>query len=185
MSHRLDSSTPDDALVHEIRRIGSEAAFCLLYDRHTPRLLQTAWRILGGAEHEAEDAVQDAWVRAIGALETWRADAPFGAWVRGIVVHVAIDAVRRLRQFAPECDDASIDTSADTRLDLESAIASLPPGYRAVLVLHDIEGFTHEEIGAKLGITAGTSKGQLFKARRTMRERLEPAHSSNRTEESE
>src|SRR4051794_38863800 len=119
MSHRLDSSTTDDALVHEIRRIGSETAFCLLYERHTPRLLQAAWRILGGAEHDAEDAVQESWVRAIGSLSAWRGESPFGAWVRGIVIHVAIDVLRRQRQFADQTDVEFSDDARDARLDLE------------------------------------------------------------------
>jgi RNA polymerase sigma-70 factor (ECF subfamily) len=61
------------------------------------------------------------------------------------------------------------------QIDLDTAISALAPGYRAVLVLHDIEGFTHEEIAQRLGITAGTSKGQLFKARRAVRARLSPS----------
>jgi RNA polymerase sigma-70 factor (ECF subfamily) len=169
MGSRLDSSSTDDALVREVRRSGSETAFSILYDRHTPRLLQTAWRMFGGAGHAAEDAVQDAWVRACGSLAEWRGDAPFAAWVRGIVVHIVLDTLRRDRRFVDQFDAAIEDGPPDEWLDLESAIAALPAGYRAVLVLHDIEGFTHEEIGAQLGITSGTSKGQLFKARRAVR----------------
>ncbi len=181
----VSTDSPDDHLVLAIRRDRSDDAFTLLYRRHTQRALQTAWRILGGLDREAEDAVQDAWVRAIAALDDWRGDAPFGAWFRGIVAHVAIDAVRRRSRlsFGAE-DDADGDASANgvaarecplgDRLDLESAIASLAPGYRTVLVLHDIEGFTHGEIAGRLGITEGTSKGQLFKARRAVRARLEP-----------
>jgi RNA polymerase sigma-70 factor (ECF subfamily) len=94
--------------------------------------------------------------------------------LRGIAAHVAIDLLRRERllDFAPDID-ASIEAVAE-HIDLEDAIAALAPGYRAVLVLHDVEGFTHEEIGERLGITAGTSKGQLFKARRAVRARLSP-----------
>ena len=178
------STEPADVqLVLAIRRDRSDEAFTVLYRRHTKRALQTAWRILGGLDREAEDAVQDAWVRAMGALGEWRGDAEFGAWFRGIVAHVAIDAVRRRTRFAFDAVDASDGRSNGVaaaecplgdRLDLESAIASLAPGYRAVLVLHDIEGFTHGEIAARLGITEGTSKGQLFKARRAVRARLEP-----------
>ena len=96
---------------------------------------------------------------------------------QAIAAHVAIDIVRRQHRIELEPDvDAALDEHMDPgeRLDLESAIASLPAGYRAVLVLHDIEGYTHDEIGARLGITAGTSKGQLFKARRAVRARLTP-----------
>ena len=146
----------------------------LLYDRHTPRAFQTAWRILGGDVQRAEDATQEAWMRALAQLDSWRASEAFGAWLRGIAAHVAIDLLRRERrlEFAPDVDDR-VETMAEY-IDLEAAIASLAPGYRAVLVLHDVEGFTHEEIAERLGITAGTSKGQLFKARRAVRARLLP-----------
>ena len=181
------TSATDDWLVQAIRHDRSDEAFTLLYRRHTPRALQTAWRILGGLDREAEDAVQDAWVRAIGALGEWRGEAPFGAWFRAIVAHVAVDALRRRARF-PGGDDEGVDDvcarelALGDRLDLEKAIAALAPGYRAVLVLHDIEGFTHEEIAGQLGITAGTSKGQLFKARRAVRARLEPEPNGGRND---
>ena len=93
--------------------------------------------------------------------------------LRGIAAHVAIDAVRKQGRLILDAEpDAVCDESPVDWMDMESAILSLAPGYRAVLVLHDIEGFTHEEIGERLGITAGTSKGQLFKARRAVRARL-------------
>lgn len=169
--------TSDAELVQALKRGRSDRAFSALYDRHTPRAFQTAWRILGGDSHLAEDAIQEAWVRAVAGIERWSASDPFGAWLRGIAAHVAIDLLRRERRLSFEDD---VDTLAAApaleldidRIDLESAIAALAPGYRAVLVLHDVEGFTHEEIGERLGITAGTSKGQLFKARRAVRARL-------------
>jgi len=169
-----DQTAQDVDLVRAIRRDGSESAMSLLYDRHTPRAFQTAWRILGGDVQRAEDAIQEAWMRALSQLESWRASDAFGAWLRGIAAHVAIDLLRRERrlEFASDVDDR-VETMAEY-FDLEAAIAALAPGYRAVLVLHDVEGFTHEEIAERLGITAGTSKGQLFKARRAVRARLLP-----------
>lgn len=180
-------SPPDVMLVDAVREHRSERAFRLLYRRHTPRALQVAWRILGGVEQDAEDAVQEAWARAVTALASWRADASFGAWFNGIAAHVALDMVRRDRRLA--VGDDAIALTDDThdrlhdvheRLDIESAIRSLAPGYRAVLVLHDIEGFSHDEIGGALGISAGTSRGQLFKARRAIRELLERNDTSRR-----
>ena len=171
-----DHDSPDQsdvALVNAIRTRGSEGAFRALYDRHTVTAYRAAWRILGGCIHDAEDATQDAWVRAIGSLERWRGESPFGAWLRRIAVHVSIDMLRKTSRMADEIDlESEISSDIDGRLDMEDAIARLPAGYRAVLVLHDIEGLSHEEIGQQLGITAGTSKGQLFKARRAMRARL-------------
>ena len=175
MHKSFDASTTDKDLVRAIRRGRSEDAFNVLYDRHTPRAYQTAWRLLGGSTHESEDVVQEAWMRAIESLHAWSDESAFGAWLRGITAHVAIDALRRTTRFAPEVDGEWSDEEwSSDRLDLETAIVGLPAGYRAVLVLHDVEGFTHEEIGARLGITAGTSKGQLFKARRAVRARLAP-----------
>lgn len=175
MSHSPASSPSDFELVLALRRDRSEAAFSTLYDRHTPRAFQTAWRILGGNTHEAEDAMQDAWIRAVEVLASWRGDSAFGAWLRGIAAHVAIDRLRRERRLAFETDvDVPAAEETNEHIDLDVAIAALPPGYRAVLVLHDVEGFTHGEIAEQLGITAGTSKGQLFKARRAVRARLSP-----------
>ncbi len=175
MRESFNASTPDRALVRAIQRDRSEDAFSVLYDRHTPRALQTAWRLLGARGDDAEDAVQEAWMRAVQSLHAWNEDASFGAWLRSIAAHVAIDALRKTSRLDPETDGAWNDEEwASDRLDLETAIVALPAGYRAVLVLHDVEGFTHEEIGAQLGITAGTSKGQLFKARRAVRARLAP-----------
>jgi RNA polymerase sigma-70 factor, ECF subfamily len=175
MTSYLGPTTPDTDLVRAVRRSGSDEAFSILYDRHTPRAFQTAWRILGGSHHDAEDAVQEAWMRAMNTLDSWRTDDAFGAWLRSIAAHVAIDTLRKQQRLETGFDEAwSEDEFPGDRLDLESAIGSLAPGYRAVLVLHDIEGFTHEEIGERLGITAGTSKGQLFKARRAVRAMLSP-----------
>lgn len=163
-------------LVRALRVGRSERAFSVLYDRHTPQAYRTAWRILGGNAHEAEDAIQEAWARALASFDAWSGEAPFGAWFRAIAAHVAVDMVRRDARVGgePDTQPAVAPEEASDRIDLQSAILSLAPGYRAVLVLHDLEGFTHEEIAAQLGITAGTSKGQLFKARRAVRARLAP-----------
>jgi RNA polymerase sigma-70 factor, ECF subfamily len=176
MTQSPSSPASDAELVLAVKRDGSDSAFSVLYDRHTPRAFQTAWRILGGNEHEAEDAMQDAWVRAVGTLDTWRNDEAFGAWLRSITAHVAIDMLRRERrlEFGTTFEVAVAERTGE-QIDIEAAISALPPGYRTVLVLHDLEGFTHEEIAGQLGITAGTSKGQLFKARRAVRARLSPS----------
>jgi RNA polymerase sigma-70 factor (ECF subfamily) len=178
MNDTFDESTPDLLLARAVRVHRSEAAFGALYRRHTPRAFQTAWRILGGDRHEAEDAVQEARLRAVASLERWRGETSFGAWFRSVTAHVAIDMVRRTCRIADEPEvewSGGSDDEPTDRLDLETAIMGLAPGYRAVLVLHDIEGFTHEEIGERLGITAGTSKAQLFKARRAVRASLSPS----------
>src|SRR6185436_12929236 len=104
MAHSPASQPSDADLVLAIRRDRSDAAFSILYDRHTPRAFQTAWRILGGNAHEAEDAMQDAWIRAVATLDAWRNGEAFGAWLRGITAHVAIDLLRRERRLTFETD---------------------------------------------------------------------------------
>jgi len=170
------AGTTDKELALAVRRDRSDAAFSALYERHTPRVFQVAWRILGGNAHEAEDVVQETWIRAIATLDSWRDGEAFGAWLRGITAHIAIDLLRRQSRFVIEADlEPVTPEQSSEQIDLETAIGTLAPGYRAILVLHDIEGFTHEEIAQQLGITAGTSKGQLFKARRAVRAHLSPS----------
>jgi RNA polymerase sigma-70 factor (ECF subfamily) len=153
---------------------GSESAFRELFRRHTPHLLQFVTRVLGASASEAEDVVQDTWLRAYPALVTFRNESSFSTWLCSVGLRAALDSLRkgkrRSTEFVLEDDDAPLELPHhEDRMDLETAIASLAPGYRMILVLHDVEGFTHEEIALQLGIAPGTSKAQLFKARRVMR----------------
>ena len=152
---------------------GAEAAFRELFRRHTPHLLQFLSRVLGASAGDAEDVVQDTWLRAYPALVTFRSESSFSTWLCSVGLRAALDSMRRDRRHVadPLVDDDSVTElpPAEDRMDIESAIARLAPGYRMVLVLHDVEGFTHNEIGLQLGIAPGTSKAQLFKARRVMR----------------
>lgn len=164
-----------EAVLHE----GDERAFRELYRRHTPRLLALASRLLGAAGLEAEDAIQETWVRACQGLRRFRWDAAFATWLTGIAINVARDLLRRRgrsRVFAmeqpPEVAVRGIER--DDRIDLEQSIALLPDGCRQVLVLHDIEGMKHREIALALGVSEGTSKSQLSAARRMIRAYLNP-----------
>ena len=153
---------------------GSESAFRELFRRHTPHLLQFVTRVLGANASEAEDVVQDTWLRAYPALVTFRNESSFSTWLCSVGLRAALDSLRkgkrRSTEFVLEDDDAPLELPHhEDRMDIETAIASLAPGYRMILVLHDVEGFTHEEIALQLGIAPGTSKAQLFKARRVMR----------------
>lgn len=152
---------------------GAEAAFRELFRRHTPHLLQFVSRVLGASAGDAEDVVQDTWLRAYPALVTFRNESSFSTWLCSVGLRAALDSMRRGRRHVAETlfdDDSATELPpAEDRMDIESAISRLAPGYRMVLVLHDVEGFTHEEIGLQLGIAPGTSKAQLFKARRVMR----------------
>lgn len=167
-------SDTDEALVAQIAADGSEAAFRELFRRHTPRLLMFVMRILGSASGEAEDVVQETWLRAAPALKNFRGESSFGTWLCGIGLNASLEQLRRGARRAREQSIGEMELpgralQTDERMDLDWAIAKLPPGGRAVLVLHDVEGFTHDEIARHLGIAEGTSKAQLFKARRTMR----------------
>ena len=167
----------DQALAEALLLHGDERAFRQLYARHTPRLLQVVLRILGGAEHDAEDVVQETWIRATEKLGGFRWEAAFSTWLTGIGLNVARQLLRKRGRWV-DMEDAPEPwrppANDGDRIDLERAIALLPAGYRTVLVLHDVEGYRHDEIGELLGISAGTSKSQLFNARRSLRQVLEP-----------
>lgn len=154
-----------------------EEAFRLLFRRHSPRLFALACRLLGARRNDAEDVLQEAWLRAarrIGAFE-WRSSLT--TWLSAIVINCARERLRgrpepMSMEEAPEPRTPVRGRVAATGIDLERAIAGLADGYREVLVLHDIEGFTHAEIARMLGIAEGTSKSQLFHARTHVRARM-------------
>ena len=167
----------DRMLAEAVLRDGEEPAFRELYRRHTPALYQLALRMLGGSEADAQDVIQETWVRATTRLGGFRWESSFRTWLIGIGLNRARELLRRRsRRPTVELDELTLPHAPASRdgdrVDLERAIAGLPDGSRAVLVLHDIEGFTHEEIGRQLGIATGTSKSQLFQARRALRARL-------------
>ena len=156
---------------------GDELAFRQLYRRHSPRLYLLVLRLLGGAEADAEDVVQETWLKATERLNTFRWEASFGSWLSAIGLNVARETLRRRGKREEQWHEETDAVGPAPRekvdpLDLERAIRTLPPGYRTVLILHDVEGYRHEEIAERLGITAGTSKSQLFHARRAMRTAL-------------
>lgn len=176
MTEKPEAVAADRVLAERVWREGDEGAFRTLYRRHTPALHQFALRLLGGNEHEAEDVVQDTWIRAVEHLPDFRWEASLKTWLAGIALNLCRGLFRR-KDRGWVTMRAGNEPTADPRsevelLDLEDAIAALPPGYRAVLVLHDVEGFTHEEIGERLEISANTSKSQLSRARRALRAAL-------------
>ncbi len=157
---------------------GDARAIRTLYDRYGPRVFAVVRRIAGDDEL-AQDYAQEAWIRAIRALPSFRGDSRFSTWLHRIAVNAALQALRRSetrrKREAPFPAEVPVGPrGGDTLLQrrLERALDTLPEGMRRVLILHDVEGYTHEEIGDALGVTAGTSKSQLFKARAKMRELL-------------
>jgi RNA polymerase sigma-70 factor (ECF subfamily) len=142
-----------------------------------------ALRQLGGDTAAAEEAVQESWVRAVERWADFTGASSRRTWLCGFVVRVAWEQLRGATRFETEADAlAATDerlTGTFDRVDLERAIAALPPGFRQVLVLHDIHGFTHEEIATALGIVPGTSKSQLARARAVLRASLRPRGAIN------
>jgi len=165
---------PDQVLIPAVAS-GDEAAFRALYRRHTPKLRGLVLRMLGGQQFEADDVVQDSWLRAVGSIRQFRGDSSFSSWLNGIGVRVTWEAIRRRRPLiALVADDEPRRDPPDTagRLDLEDALRRLPDEQRTVVVLHDVEGFGHEAIAESLGIAIGTSRSHLSRARKALRAML-------------
>ena len=170
---------PSDSLT--IRRAieGDERALRQLWSQHSPHI-DSVVRRLAGDPDLAADIAQEVWIQIFRALPTYRGDSQFGTWAHRIAVNRTLNALRRTRRLAKieteiEEDSVQVEHDAERSLvaaSIEEAMQKLAPGARAVFVLHDVEGYTHEEIAAELGITSGGSKSQLFKARAKLRRLL-------------
>src|SRR5512140_615623 len=155
---------------------GDEAALRALWVQYAPRIDAVVRRLVGDAD-QAADIAQEVWIQIFRALPTYRGDSQFATWAHRIAVNRTLNALRSLRRIGKleteiEEDTAMVEHEGDRALlaqTIDEAVQKLSPGARAVFVLHDVEGYTHEEIAAELGITAGGSKSQLFKARAKLR----------------
>jgi RNA polymerase sigma-70 factor (ECF subfamily) len=166
--------TDELTLVERFLRGRSEAAFRALYRAHTPALYALALRLTGGDVGEAEDLVQESWVRALTALRTFRAQSALRSWLCGVLVNVRRGRIRAEWRIvdAPDVEPIAERTDPDDAIDLERGILALPEGARDVYVLHDVYGYTHREIAEMLGVIEGTSKSQLNRARSILRNSL-------------
>jgi len=158
---------------------GDTGAFEVLYRRHVGRIHGTVLRLVGYDHARAEDLVQDAFVRAWQKLGSFRHQSAFGTWLYRLAVNTALMALRsRAADPVGLPGDENLPDTPDSpfcpveREELERAIAVLPPRARAVFVLHDVEGWRHDDIAAELDMASGTSKAQLHHARRKLREAL-------------
>lgn len=158
---------------------GDRRAFQRLYHLHVGRVHGAVFRLAGYDHARAEDLTQDAFVRAWQKLPDFRYESAFGTWLYRLAVNVALMDIRaRGADPVSMVDDEHLPDPGQTpfcaaeRDELERSIALLPPRARAVLVLHDIEGWRHEEIGNELGMAVGTSKAQLHRARGLLRKML-------------
>ena len=176
------SPREDDHGLVRAAAAGDMRAFEQLYRKYSRRVHAVVWRLSGGHTARAEDLVQEAFVRAWQALPAFRFESAFGTWLHRLAVNTALMELRsRAGAEDLETDDsalawqASVDSAGQRmrqQVDLERAVATLPPRARAVLVLHDIEGWKHEEIAIELGMAVGSSKAQLHRARGLLRQRL-------------
>ncbi len=181
---RTDANTVDAAedAVLAVRAANADvAAFEQLYRRHHRRVHGVIVRLVGQASARAEDLTQEAFVRAWQALPAFRHDSAVSTWLHRLAVNTALMELRSRRSRPMQEDDeeafeqlSTPDTAGNAVLgrDLERAVATLPPRARAVLVLHDVEGWKHEEISIELGMAVGSSKAQLHRARGLLRQRM-------------
>lgn len=184
-----DAGRAEEAVLIARCRVGDRAAMRVLYERYRRRVFSLVMRIAG--QQEAEELTQEVFLKAFRGLDRFRGEAQLGTWLYRLAVNAALSQVARSkdRRKAPEsalerlpAPTAAALHDGDPKLRgrIEVALAALPAGYRAVLVLHDVEGLQHEEIAEVLGCRVGTSKSQLHKARARMRELLGPALAAER-----
>ena len=173
--------TPRDADAALVRRAvgGEAAAFEQLYRKHAGRVHGAILRLVGMDRARAEELTKDAFVQAWRKLASFRFESAFATWLHRLGVNIALMDLR-IRRDEDAMDDGDLQAAAGfevpfcaaERGDLERAVAALPARARAVLVLHDVEGFKHEEISAELGMAVGSSKAQLHRARGLLRRAL-------------
>ena len=171
----MDAETADVALAQS----GDGRAFERLYRTHVPRVHGLVRRMLDGAD--PDDVTQDVFVRAWEKLHTFRGEAAFGTWLHRLAVNVILARRKTLggerRRFHEDSEVLELVSgragSPEHGVDFEEAIGRLPEGARQVFLLHDVQGFRHEEIARLLGIVPGTSKSQLHHARMALRKYLD------------
>lgn len=172
------------AALDSIRRAqaGDVNAFELLYREHAGRVFALCLRLQAGNSAEATELMQDVFIKAWRRLATFRGDCAFSSWLHRMAVNTMLENARsdhrRVARVLP-MDDTSLlpgaarSSGVELKMDMEDAIASLPRGARLAFVLHDVEGYQHQEIAEQLSVSVGTVKAQLHRARRLLRERLE------------
>lgn len=160
---------------------GDESALRAIWTQHAPRIDALVRRLVGDPD-QAADVAQEVWIQIFRALPGYRGDSQFSTWAHRIAVNRTLNALRSLRRVSAaeveiEEDSSMVEHDGDRSMlaqTIDEAVQKLSPGARHVFVLHDVEGYTHEEIATELGITSGGSKSQLFKARAKLRRLLAP-----------
>jgi RNA polymerase sigma-70 factor (ECF subfamily) len=166
-------------LIARVRK-GDPAAERQLYEAHVNQTYRLAYRLTGN-DDLARDLTQETFIRAFDKINQFRGEAAFGTWLRSIATSVIYNGLRKVKRFRQrefDLDEVKATGSTDRRADpdvkekLWRAIDDLPAKYRMVFVMHDVEGYTHEEISSAMGTQVGTSKAQLSRARAKLREAL-------------
>lgn len=178
-------TNPSDVMENEqltVQRAlaGDQSAMRALWTRHAPHVDVVVRRLVGHDPDLAADIAQEVWIQIFRALPSFRGDAQFGTWAHRIAVNRTLNALRKARRLGRlevdiEEDSSAVEMDSDRAFlaaSIEEAAARLPAGARTVFVLHDVEGYTHDDIARELGITTGASKSQLFKARARLRRLL-------------
>lgn len=151
-----------------------------LYDAHVDRVFRLVYRMAGDLDR-AQDYTQETFIKAFEKLREFRGEAALSTWLGSIAISITLNGLRKVRRATDR--ETSLDDSLsvgrvdrhaepDLKERMSRAIDELPDGYRAVFVMHDVEGYTHQEIAESLGVHPGTSKAQLFRARARLREAL-------------
>lgn len=154
-----------------------------LYEAHVDRVYRLVYRLVGESDPTA-DYIQETFMRVFDRIHTFQYRSALSTWIVAVAISVTLNGLRKTKRLRrrevtwdqpPEIGIAEASpVEVDTRARLTSAIDALPEGYRTVFIMHDVEGYTHEEIGAALGIRSGTSKAQLSRARARLRQALAP-----------
>lgn len=159
---------------------GDPAAERELYDRHVDRVYRLAYRMVGD-DDLAQEFTQQTFIRAFDRLKGFRGEAALSSWLHSVAVSVIYNGMRKVKRLRTRHTDLKdvagtgqnpTGIEPDLRERLAAAIDDLPQGYRTVFVMHDIEGYKHQEIAEALGVQPGTSKAQLSRARAKLREAL-------------
>jgi RNA polymerase sigma-70 factor (ECF subfamily) len=160
---------------------GDPSAERAFYDAHVDRVFRLVYRMAGDLDR-AQDYTQETFIRAFARLKDFRGESAVSTWLGAIAISIALNGLRKVRRVrdrevaldegAHQVGHMTREAEPDLKVRLSQAIDDLPDGYRAVFVLHDIEGYTHEEIATSLGVHPGTSKAQLFRARARLRDAL-------------
>ncbi len=179
---RVVSPVMSDPTDVALAAAGDRRAFERLYRTHANRVYSLCAR-MSGSRDKGEELTQDVFVRAWEKLPQFRGESAFSTWLHRLAVNVVLNARKSDGKRAARMDEGATDEEQwnevagvplhAERMDLQQAIGKLPPGARRIFVLHDVEGYKHEEIAGIFGITVGGSKAQLHRARLLLREALE------------